>query len=141
MNSPGDGFLLSGGVYTSVTFPGGCCTHASGINDGGQIVGQYKTPDDTAQPQGFLKTGATYTTINYPGATRTTLERINNSGDIVGNARIATADFGFLYTGGNFFQIGFPGAVATQVGKIKITTRSSDIIKIPAAYIMALKRR
>jgi hypothetical protein len=118
MNSPGIGFLLSGGVYSSITFPGGCCTHAHGINNSGQIVGQYKTPDDTAPQQGFLKTGNTFTTINYPGATRTTLQGINNSGDIVGNARIASADFAFLYTGGNFFSIAFPGAIATQVGKL-----------------------
>ena len=45
MNSPGVGFLLSGGTYTSITFPGGCCTNANGINDTGEIVGQYKTPE------------------------------------------------------------------------------------------------
>jgi uncharacterized membrane protein len=95
-NSAGTGFLLSGGTYASITYPGGCCTHANGINNAGQIVGQYKTPDDTAPAQGFLKAGAVFTTINYPAATATQLEGINNAGDIVGNAKSAGVNFAFL---------------------------------------------
>lgn len=115
MNSPGIAFLLSGGVYTSFVYPGGCCTHANGINDAGQIVGQYKTPDDTAPPQGFLKTGATFTTIDYPGAVVTSLAGINNFGDIVGQAQNTNGPkFGFLYRAGSFSTINFPGAASTQ---------------------------
>ena len=33
------GFLLSGGTYTTITAPGATTTVASGINNGGQIVG------------------------------------------------------------------------------------------------------
>jgi len=118
-SSPGNGFLFSGGVYTTVNVPSpACCTHANGINNAGQIVGQFKVPDDTAPHQGFLKTGGTFTTINFPGATDTTLQGINNLGDIVGGAQTSNASFGFLLTGGNFFTIAPPPAIVTAVGAI-----------------------
>src|SRR5262249_43032663 len=89
--------------------------HANGINDAGQIVGQYKTPDDNAPAQGFLKTSNTFTTIDYPGAAVTSLAGINNFGDIVGRAQNTNGPiFGFLYTAGNFSTVNFPGAASTQ---------------------------
>jgi len=121
MNSPGNGFLYAGGAYTTVNVPAelGCCTHANGINNAGQIVGQYKFPDDNGTKHGFLDTGGTFTTIDFPGAVGSTLSGINNFGDIVGNATDNTgAMFGFLYTGGNFFSISFPGALETLATKI-----------------------
>src|SRR5947209_1476717 len=58
------GFLLSGGIYTTLDDPlatGG--TAAFGINDMGQIVGYYQNA--TGQ-HGFLYSGGLFTTIDDP---------------------------------------------------------------------------
>jgi len=57
-------------IYTFTTFqrPNGSLNGASGINDAGQIVGQFV--DGTGE-HGFLKDGAALTTIDVPGATGT----------------------------------------------------------------------
>ncbi|MGA7078007.1 MAG: hypothetical protein WBQ43_12775 [Terriglobales bacterium] len=52
INNPGEivgvcrssGFLLSGGVYTSINVPGASITWAEGINTAGVIVGYYSDP-------------------------------------------------------------------------------------------------
>lgn len=65
-------------------------TEAHGINDAGQVVGDYgdavSDPDGGNQLQlnGFLNTGAVFTTIDDPLGFSTTLTGINNAGIIVG---------------------------------------------------------
>jgi uncharacterized membrane protein len=39
------GFLLSGGVFTTIQFPGSAATEIYGINDSGAIVGDYSDAD------------------------------------------------------------------------------------------------
>ena len=114
MGGPGNGFLLSGGTYTTINFPGGVGTHLNGINNAGDIVGQYK--DALGGPHhGFLDSGGTFTTIDFPGATDTIATGIDNSGNIVGGYKTSTVpELGFLrLAGGNFSTIAFPGAFAT----------------------------
>ena len=38
------GFLLSNGTYTAIDYPNASYTSANGINDLGEIVGQWTTP-------------------------------------------------------------------------------------------------
>src|SRR5256886_13193716 len=40
-NGPVHGFLLDRGTFTTIDFPGATSTRAHGINNGGQIVGDY----------------------------------------------------------------------------------------------------
>jgi hypothetical protein len=74
-------------VYTFSTFddPLGITTRAFGINDMGQIVGDYQN----ASAHGFLLSGGVYTPLDDPSATPDTptgtLARgINDFGQIVG---------------------------------------------------------
>lgn len=48
------GFLLSGGVFTTIDFPGAVSTHPLGVNDSGDIVGFYF--DTSLRAHGFLRT-------------------------------------------------------------------------------------
>jgi uncharacterized membrane protein len=112
-NGPGNGFLDVGGVFTDVNFPGGVGTHDNGINNTGEIVGQYK--DTLNGPHhGFLDNAGVFSTIDFPGATNTIASVINSFGDIVGFYDL-NGRFGFLDKGGNFVTISFPGATGTEV--------------------------
>jgi hypothetical protein len=72
------GFLLSGGVYSMIHYPGAVNTTAEGINDSGQIVGRYW---DGIRYHGFLLSGGVYSTIDYPGADVSMAYGINNNTD------------------------------------------------------------
>jgi probable HAF family extracellular repeat protein len=85
-------------VYTYTTFdvPLALDTEPLGINDSGQIVGQYR---DSGGLHSFLFSNGTFTPINDPSATSSTLANgINNSGQIVGIYNPDNFDVpGFLY--------------------------------------------
>ena len=76
------GFAKSGGTFSNVDFPGATWTQAIGVNDAGQIVGDYL--DAASVEHGFVSSAGTFTAINFPGATSTAAAGINAAGDIVG---------------------------------------------------------
>jgi probable HAF family extracellular repeat protein len=119
----GHGFLYSGGVYTTLDDPqsifdpacGGLnCpgnTQAYGINNAGQIVGQYT--DSNRLRHGFLYSGGSYTTLDDPLATNGTFARgINNAGQIVGQYIDGRGEHGFLYSGGVYTTLDDPLAAS-----------------------------
>lgn len=97
--------------YTTLDDPfanGGIGTHAVGINNAGQIVGEYS---DGSGIHGFLFSGGTYTTLNDPLApTFTEVFGINGAGQIVGDY---VPGGGFLLSGGTYTTLNPPGSVST----------------------------
>jgi probable HAF family extracellular repeat protein len=90
------GFLLSAGQYTTLDDPKATdsSTAANGINDRGQIVGQY---GDAGGEHGFLLSGGQYSTLDDPNGIGESLANgINAGGHIVG-----------LYFDANFKTHGF----------------------------------
>jgi uncharacterized membrane protein len=113
------GYLLSGGGYTSFSYPGSTYTVPQGLNDAGDVVGLYQ--DSSGVEHGFLLSGGTYSSIDFAGATATYASGINDSGDIVGGYCLTSecvSDYdgmqGYLLTGGVFTTINVPAADATQ---------------------------
>jgi hypothetical protein len=71
------------GVFSAqILYPGSASTIVYGIDDAGEIVGEYSNDEVTFH--GFTLISGTFTTVDYPGATDTYLTGINNSGQIVG---------------------------------------------------------
>ena len=104
-------FLLSGGSFSIIDFPGYNASTAEGINDMDKIVGSYYNTD---RWEGFLKDDSSYTPISYPGSTETKLHDINNNDWIVGEYTDAGGTtHGFVRIGGLFTEISFPGATQT----------------------------
>jgi|GEM_PF-7024138 len=64
----GDAFIYSGGVFSAFDYPGASATFAEGINNGGQIVGEFT---DASGNHGFLYSAGAFNTLNYPGASTT----------------------------------------------------------------------
>jgi pimeloyl-ACP methyl ester carboxylesterase len=115
------GFLYSGGVSTTLDYPGSTSTFVTGINDMDQIVGYY---DSNGSQHGFLISSGQFTTIDFPGKFRTLIYGINNLGQMVGgyeddiyygvntNTGFGAFTHGFLYAGGVFTTLDFPDPTA-----------------------------
>jgi uncharacterized membrane protein len=69
-----DGFLYTRGRITTYAVPGASVTAGTGINDSGQIVGQYL---DSTGFHSFLDTRGVLTNIEVPGAQPTLANGIN----------------------------------------------------------------
>src|SRR5919201_646096 len=80
---------MPGYKFILINDPSGTSTVAYGLNDLGQIVGQY---NDGSGPQGFLFSQGNYTTLNDPATSFflpshvTVATGINGAGQIVGRA-------------------------------------------------------
>jgi uncharacterized membrane protein len=99
--------LAQGGTYAQIDVPGATYTECLGINNAGDLAGEY---GDINGAHGFLLSQGTYTTINYPGSSVTGLTGINDVGQIVG-----FAGGGFLYdiATQTFTDVVYPGANLT----------------------------
>jgi probable HAF family extracellular repeat protein len=107
------GFLLSGGIYSTIDFPGSHLTAATGINNSGQIVGFYQNADFVTH--GFLLSGGIYSAFDFPGSILTLAYGINDSGEIVGQYRNTgnpPVNHGFLLSGGIYSTIDFPDSTS-----------------------------
>ncbi|HST78836.1 MAG TPA: hypothetical protein VLN58_10145 [Verrucomicrobiae bacterium] len=93
------GFKLKNKVFTRIDIPGATDTRVLGLNDGGDIVGDYRTSDSSIH--GFLlhHTG-TLQKINQPGSNFTSASGVNNSLTVVG-----TGITGFIWKNGVFTKL------------------------------------
>jgi uncharacterized membrane protein len=62
-SSVDNGFLYSGGSFSSIVFPGSSLTVATGINASGEIVGIYENPGSSAN-HGFLDIAGVFTPLD-----------------------------------------------------------------------------
>src|SRR5439155_17257909 len=99
------GYLLSGGHFTSIDFPGAILTGALDINAVGTIVGLYRGSDGNAH--GYSLSDGHFSTIDFPGAASTLATGINPEGEIVGQYCVTGfcgsrggVAHGFIFRGG-----------------------------------------
>jgi probable HAF family extracellular repeat protein len=114
-------FLNKNGKLSVLNFPGANLTEAIGINDDGQVVGDYR--ETSGRFHGFLWDDGNFRTLDvpFPDAVLSSPAGINNVGQIVGFYfdNDVTGSFpngrahGFLYDNGIFTSFDFPGATAT----------------------------
>ena len=111
------GWTWDGGAYSFFTDPEADQTQlgtlANGINNIGQVVGQFQ--DAGSISHGFLKNGGSFTTIDVPAAVYTNATTINDRGEIVGFYFDTTGTpHGFVRgSDGQFTTFDVPGAVET----------------------------
>lgn len=99
------------GTYTQIDVPGFFFTYCWGINQAGDIVGQYE--DANEHLHGFLLSDGTYTTIDYG---ETVLYGVNDRNQIVGTSGEGLGAQGFLYDlqTNRFTKIVYPETYETQ---------------------------
>jgi probable HAF family extracellular repeat protein len=129
--SPLPGFLLDRGRYTGFEAPDPNVQLAPvGINDRGQIVGEYIRGRDES---GFLRDGrGRITRFDIPGAQGTEAAAINNRGQIVGTysqdtpiVNDSARSRGYLLDRGKVTKIDVPGAAST--GAVGINDRGQVV--------------
>jgi probable HAF family extracellular repeat protein len=135
---PARGFVRDQhGRYTTIHVSGAVRTQATGINNRGQVVGDYLNPDGTVH--GYRWDHGRVTTIDGPaGASTVTVLDINDRGQMVGvYADAAGAPHGFLLTGDTYTTIDMPAVTFTFPFAIndrgQIAGFTTDALPVPAA--------
>lgn len=115
----GHSFLLKSGRYQTLTYPGITGTAAQGINNGGEVVGDFPDPKGT---HGFIyleNVGVFTPPLDCPTGTITALRGINNGGQIVGGCFDPQGnEHPFLYMAGALNPILIPGAISASTNGI-----------------------
>lgn len=138
--SGNDGFELDGGVYTWVEYPGADQTVIRGINDAGDIAGEYETAGGSRR--GFARIGGGFVAVDVPLAAETRARGINNAGEVVGTwTDGAGLRHGFIREpSGIFTTLDFPGAVETLFGDTDddgaIVGTSFDGAGVPHGFVI-----
>ena len=97
---------------STIEVPGATYTSANGMNDRGDIVGNYS---EGWTYHGFVLHNGTFTTIDVPGTIFTDARGINNRGEIVGRYTLTLRTFhGFVLDKGTFTSFDVPGATSTE---------------------------
>ena len=84
------GYLLADGKYRRIAFPGAVFTQAFGVNNRGQVVGEYL--DRNGVFHGYRWQHGRFTSYDGPGGDSAAITDINDRGDMVGAYRPDPAD-------------------------------------------------
>ncbi len=100
-------------TFTTLDVSGAVATFPTGINDAGQVIGNYT--DAAGQNHGFLDTAGAITTFDPTGSVGTYPTGINASGQITGAyTDTAGIDHGFVDTAGAFRTVDVAGSPGTE---------------------------
>ena len=110
-------FLLNGGVFTTLDYPGAIGTQANAISDSGSIVGFYE--DAAGRLHGYMYVNGVFTNLDFPSANWTYPAGIDNAGTVAGSFQDANLIVhGFSYSGGVYTQVDVPNSFSTALGGI-----------------------
>jgi probable HAF family extracellular repeat protein len=111
-----DRTVPSGYAFTTIDYPNGEFSVATGINARGQVVGYYF--DSNFKQHAFLFSGGQYTTLNDPnGRPVDSVGEINDQGQIVGDYFDPNGGHGFLLSRGQYTTLDNPNAVYGTVAE------------------------
>jgi hypothetical protein len=118
------GFVLNGGKYTTVDFPGAAGTTLTGLNPSGEMSG-FSCSDPACGTTGNPSTNhsftvskkGVFTSFDPPGAVSSTASTVNPSGTVVGAYRDSGGvTHGYQLYHGTFTTNDFPGSIFTFDG-------------------------
>ena len=111
-------------TFTTIDYPGAVETGLAGINESGQIAGNYFACYAGCEVGLLLTGGSNFQSFNFPGATETHGYEINNLGEIAGYVLVGGVYHGYVRrSGGNFETIDFPGAQSSAALDINEQTQ------------------
>jgi uncharacterized membrane protein len=120
------GFVLNGGTYTTVDYPGEPGSELTGINDLGEVSGAFCSDaacDTSATFHSFVKSrSGTFTTFDPPGATGSLASTVSLVGAVVGSydttsePTCTTVCQGYVLFQGKYTTLNYPGSSFTFAG-------------------------
>lgn len=120
-------------------YPGTFQTHASGVNNQGQVVGWYFTIPTALVPHGFVMTDGSFSTIDFDPQCCTDFHDINNRSQVVGYG--GTRDgVSFVFDAGHFSVFSVPGATVTDGTGINDAGDIVGSVNTPAGVAGFLRR-
>jgi probable HAF family extracellular repeat protein len=141
----GRGFLLDRDRFNRLDVPDAVNTVPHGINNQGQVVGEYTDADGTVQ--GFLWDEGRFTTVDGPDGTGASVTDINDRGQIIGvlpdDTTGATGLRGFLLSKGVYTTFDAPGVPIIHAfdinnrGQIVGTTLSDPALTEVHGFLLA----
>jgi hypothetical protein len=107
-------FEFNHGRITTISISGAVSVQAQGINDAGQVVGDYL--DETGLQHGFLLTGAKLTRLDVAGHQTPVAWSINNAG-LISIYAVNANQFvdSFITNGKRYQKVNVPGAAQSMV--------------------------
>lgn len=109
------GFLLGSGGFKQLDYPGSVATAARGLNDRGQIVGDWGDVNNV-NIHGYVYSQRQFASFDFPGAIATTCFGINNAGERVGAyTKDNVNTYSFLLRNGTFKSFRVPGSTDTEI--------------------------
>jgi probable HAF family extracellular repeat protein len=115
-----EGFELSNGIYTRITVPGSQSSFTSGVNNSGEIIGNYLNASGVCCYT-FLVIQDKYQRFVVPGIPSAVGVGINDGGTIVGTWFPPSGkpyQAGFLFANGTFQPLRFPHENSTYAAGI-----------------------
>ena len=121
------GFVLSNGILTTLSYPGARDTYAHGITNTGTVVGYWDVLDSVGNVianHGFMWRNGAFKQVDFPGAVDTAIWGINDHGDFVGSwdsGITSPITHGFVCPHKqpcSSFDVPFAGATVTQADDI-----------------------
>jgi len=105
-------------TFSSVSYPNATTTVIKGINDNGDVVGEYLSSID-GEGHAFYSTQGTLTNVDYPGSTFREGWGINNSGVVVGGRVDPNGRYdGYSFDGTSYTLFNVPGSTWTDLFNI-----------------------
>ena len=105
--------------FEPIVVPGQTDTVAFGINNLGQIAGEYGCCVGGFANHGFVLSGGSFTTVDIPGATFTNATGINNAGQLAGTYGDGNTNHGFFLSNSTLTTITPPGATL-KIGRAHV---------------------
>jgi|GEM_PF-3305187 len=115
------GFMLSGKVYQSVSYPGSLHTFLAFSRPSNTFGGNYF--DANSNGHGYLLSSGTFTTFDYPGSVAGysgsgPVLGVTTAGAVIGVWRNANLPHGYVWQSGYYHGIDYPGALLTNINHV-----------------------
>lgn len=101
-------------TFTTIFVPGSAATNTAGMNNAGDVVGNYD-PAGGGTSHGYVYHQGAFSDIYFAGSHFTSPEGINSSGVIAGLYQSQNRYHGFVYSAGNYTSFDYPGATITEL--------------------------
>ena len=118
------GFVVSGGVTTTIDVPFSSATNIAGITASGELFGSYVYGGQIVE--GFIDNNGAFTTIIDPAGQSTNVSGVNASGVIVGTTTDSQfVAHAFVDNGGTFTTLNLPGSYSSSAVGV---TSSGEVV-------------